>query len=346
MSPFAPSVFTSFFRCCAVGLLAGGLFGATTLSRAEGGSEFTAWCAQHAVEPSAKSDRVIAGAVPGWLFLRTELKHLATGAFWEDTAALPNGDPLATIVAYHRALKELGVTLVVVPVPAKAALYPDKLVAGVEPDACPAVAPWFEKLAAAGVLAVDLVPLLRNQREIQKVYCEQDAHWTPWACRVAADAVSRLPEVRELFTIQDVAPRAGSEMSISGDLADELPSAISGKEKLVIVPAASTPVPPDPASPVILMGDSHTAVFSEKAGTIKIHTTGAGFRDHLQARFGFPLAVFTNAASGADGARGLLARAAAANPAFWNNRKLVIWCFSAREFTQGRWREVPPKPGK
>ncbi len=311
-----------------------------------GGSEFTQWCAAHAEEPDARNARVIAGAAPGWLFLRPELKHLGAGAFWEDPAALPNGDPLAAIIAYDRALKDLGVTLVVVPVPAKAAIYPDKLAPNTAEDAAAPAAPWFEKLAAAGVTALDLEPLLRETRAIQKVYCEQDAHWTPWACRVAAEAVSRLPAVREKVAIQDIAPRAGTEITITGDLADDLPATVAGKEKLVVVPAAAAPVPPDQNSPVILVGDSHTAVFSEKAGTIKIHTTGAGFRDHLQARCGFPLAVFTNAASGADGARGLLARTAAAKPDFWKNRKLVIWCFSAREFTQGQWRVVPPQPGK
>lgn len=346
MSRPLQSMFSSLWRLGFTGALALSLWCAGTWLRAEGTRDFLNWCAQHAVEPGAKSERVIAGAAQGWLFLRSELKHLSLGPFWEDLSALLNGDPLAAIVAYDRALKELGVRLVLVPVPAKAAIYPDKLAPGTAPEDGPSAAPWFEKLAAASVLAVDLEPLLRDQRTIQKVYCEQDSHWTPWACRVAAEAVARLPEVRELFTIQDVAPRAGSEISIVGDLVDDLPTAVSGKEKLVVVPAAAPQAAPDPASPVILIGDSHTAVFSEKAGTIKIHTTGAGFRDHLQARFGFPLAVFTNAASGADGARALLARAAATQPDFWQNRKLVIWCFSAREFTQGRWREVPPQPKK
>jgi alginate O-acetyltransferase complex protein AlgJ len=113
-------------------------------------------------------------------------------------------------------------------------------------------------------------------------------------------------------------------------------------------PAAMPPVPPDDNSPVILLGDSHTIVFSEAGGTIKNHTTGSGLRDHLQVRLGTPLAVIATAASGADGARGLLARKAASTPTpnFWNNRKLVVWCFSAREFTQGRWRAIPAQPGR
>ena len=63
-------------------------------------------------------------------------------------------------------------------------------------------------------------------------------------------------------------------------------------------PAAMPPVPPDDNSPVILLGDSHTIVFSEAGGTIKNHTTGSGLRDHLQVRLGTPLAVIATAASG------------------------------------------------
>jgi len=302
--------------------------------------------ADRAAEATSKNRRVVAGEAPGWLFLAAELKHVGTGEFWADPSALPGGDPSAAIVAYHEALKALGVTLVVVPVPAKVAIYPDKLDDEQPADAATPSAPFFEKLAAAGVTAVNLEPVFQQARAEQKVHCEQDSHWTPAACRLTAQLISELPQVRELFPTQDVVPRAGEELRITGDLVEGLGAAAPEKERLNVFKAAAQPVPPDEASPVILVGDSHTVVFSEAGGTIRNHTTGAGLRDHLQARLGLPLAVVTTAASGGDGARGLLARKAAANPGFWKDRKLVIWCFSARELTQGRWRTIPPQPGK
>lgn len=299
-----------------------------------------------ATDAAARNRRVVVGEAPGWLFLAAELKHVGTGEFWTRPDATPGGDPAAAIIAYHEALKALGVTLVVVPVPAKAAVYPDKLAANQPADAAFPSAPFFEKLAAAGVNAIDLEPVFRRERAEQKVCCEQDSHWSPSACVLTAQLISELPAVRELFPPQDIVPRAGEEMRITGDLVEGLGKDAPDKETLTVFKAAAQPVPPDDASPVILVGDSHTVVFSEAGGTIRNHTTGAGLRDHLQARLGLPLAVVTTAASGADGARGLLARKAAAAPDFWKNRKLVVWCFSAREFTQGRWRPIPPQPGK
>lgn len=310
------------------------------------GTAFAQLAAERAAEAAAASRRVVVGEDPAWLFLAADLKHMGTGEFWSRPDPGPGGDPAAAIIAYHEALKALGVTLVVVPVPAKAALYPDKLAASQAPDAAFPSAPFFEKLTAAGVLAVDLEPVFRKEREEQKVCCEQDSHWSPAACRLTAELISELPAVREMFPAQDIVPRAGEEIRIVGDLADGLGKDAPEKELLTVFKATAEPVPPDDASPVILVGDSHTVVFSEAGGTIRNHTTGAGVRDHLQVRLGLPLAVVTTAASGADGARGLLARKAAAAPDFWKNRKLVVWCFSAREFTQGRWRPIPPQPGK
>lgn len=321
------------------------LFCATPSGWADGAA-FAQLASERAAAAAAKNSRVVDGETPGWLFLTAELKHVGVGEFWTRPEATPGGDPAAAIIAYHEALKALGVTLVVVPVPAKAVIYPDRLASGHDAEAAFATAPFFEKLTAAGVTAVDLEPVFRNEREEQKVCCEQDSHWTPSACRLTAELLCELPAVRDLFPPQELVPRAGEEISITGDLVEGLGKEGPDKETLTMFKAAAQPVPPDEDSPVLLIGDSHTVVFSEAGGTIRNHTTGAGLRDHVQARLGLPLAVVTTAASGGDGARGLLARKAAATPDFWESRKLVIWCFSAREFTQGRWRPIPPQPGK
>jgi alginate O-acetyltransferase complex protein AlgJ len=231
-----------------------------------------------------------------------------------------------------------------VPVPAKASVYPDKLIADAAAGDVFSLDPFYEKLRQEGVIVVDLRPLFFRLREREKVYCEQDSHWTPAACRAAAEAICALPVVSQLFSAATPEPRPGTELTISGDLAEVLPAAVSGREVITVYPAAAQPVPAADDSPVLLIGDSHTVVFSAAAGTIRHHATGAGVRDHIQARLGFPLAVFTNASSGADAARALVARKAKDNPAFWKGRKLVIWCFAERELTKGPWRRIPAQP--
>jgi alginate O-acetyltransferase complex protein AlgJ len=69
-----------------------------------------------------------------------------------------------------------------------------------------------------------------------------------------------------------------------------------------------------------------------------MHCEGAGLREHLEARFGVSLAQISNQNSGGDGARRLLRQRELSNPDYWKDRKLVIWVFSEREFTAGKWR--------
>ena len=92
-------------------------------------------------------------------------------------------------------------------------------------------------------------------------------------------------------------------------------------------------VKPDPASPILLLGDSHTLVFNEGA-TSGMHSVGAGLLDQLQAEAGFAIDLVGSRGSGSKTARMQLYRHAAAAPGYWDSKKLVVWCFSVREFTQ------------
>ena len=40
-----------------------------------------------------------------------------------------------------------------------------------------------------------------------------------------------------------------------------------------------------------------------------------------------------------DGAE--IARRTVKEPDYWKSKKVVVWLFSAREFTQGRWKKIP-----
>ena len=99
----------------------------------------------------------------------------------------------------------------------------------------------------------------------------------------------------------------------------------------------------DPQSPVLVLGDSHLQVF-RKGGNML--ATQAGFVDHLQTLLPLAVEEITMQAGGADGPRVEVARATAKNPAFWAKKKIVIWVFTAREFTQGKWRVIPAQVKK
>jgi alginate O-acetyltransferase complex protein AlgJ len=142
----------------------------------------------------------------GWLFVGSELRHLGLGRFWGpravevSRAAKPEwADPLPAILDFKAQLDGAGIEFLLVPVPAKAAVYPDRVpgLAGADPslrwDAEDAA--FYEVLRGQGVEVIDLVPEFRRARQAgdRPVYCRQDTHWAgPAIERTASLLAARL----------------------------------------------------------------------------------------------------------------------------------------------------------
>lgn len=283
-----------------------------------------------------------------WFFPTRELRHLATGRFWEQpwkNVAASGSDPVPGMREFHEALAARGIRLVIVPVPAKAAVYPDKLVADSRVGDVPAAAPFFQRLKGAGLEVIDLEPLFQARRESHPndlLYCRQDAHFSPLAASLLADAVHAavpLTNRHNPFVLADPRP-----LSLTGDL-------IAGSEWADVVPPEQVPVVevknasgaainPDPASPILLLGDSHTLVFHEGAET-GMHCRGAGVFEQLALRYGFAPDLVGVRGSGLVQARKQLFYHASQTPGYWDSKKLVVWLFSIREFTQSKDKPVP-----
>ena len=103
--------------------------GLSAAARAEdAATAFREACARKA----ADGDSLAVDGGDGWLFLRAELRHLGVGPFWGEAAAkvsrasaADKADPLPAIVDFAGQLERLGIGLLVVPVPCKAAIYPE-----------------------------------------------------------------------------------------------------------------------------------------------------------------------------------------------------------------------------
>jgi alginate O-acetyltransferase complex protein AlgJ len=121
---------------------------------------------------------------------------------------------------------------------------------------------------------------------------------------------------------------------ITGDLVALLgrdaakPSAESIALRLVSEKGTGAAVKPDPNSPVLVMGDSHTLVFSE------FLAQRAGLVDQLAAELGFAPDLIGTRGSGATAVRISLYRKARADAGYLAKKKVVVWCFAAREFTE------------
>ena len=305
----------------------------------------------------------VKGAAEGWWFLRGELEHMAQGRFWEGDLAettVTGADPAPVIKEYADELKALGVRLILVPVPPKAAVYPDKLTAVAMDADQPAAGAvhsgsgFLQRLTDVGVEAVDLEPVLRTLRasSADPVYCAQDSHWSPGTCQHVARAIADLirdePFVAEAAKAfgKPIVRTEGETLEIHGDLLSDAEKTSVPKESLPVSHVgtgdASSPAPLaiDETSPVLVVGDSHTLVFNEGA-SIGMHDKGAGLVDHLAAELGFPVDREASKGSGGDSARANVARRSKGEADLWEKKKVVIWVFSAREFSRGKWRTVP-----
>ena len=85
------------------------------------------------------------------------------------------------------------------------------------------------------------------------------------------------------------------------------------------------------ASPLLLLGDSHVLVFSDRKN---FHCDGAGLFDHPSFEMGRALDLEGSAGGGLINSRVNLFRKAVADPGYWKKKKVVVWVFAAREFTQ------------
>lgn len=280
------------------------------------------------------------GDAPGWLFLRDDLTHASKGAFWK-TAPSP---ALSIITKFRETLKAAGVELVLVPVPSKAAIYPDKLAAGTKPDAAPSSVPFLEELKTTGATVVDLETPFRAARDKENVFCATDSHWSPAGIALAVKSIMAVPALAGVAKPGAVVFGIPEKLTITGDLAASPGLESTPKEELTLTKSGSgSPTAPEPipaasaGAPIILMGDSHTMVFTDGA-SLGMHCQGAGLRDQLQAWLGFPLIQLSKQNSGGTGARRVFNQRLQSNPDYLKGVKAVVWVFSIREFTLGKWR--------
>ena len=314
-------------------------------------------CARLAAEAEREGNHTILGR-DGWMYFAPELRHLGSGRFWGQAAARVSraakpefADPLPAIVDFHDQLKRAGVELLVVPVPPKAVIYPEHIFpAGMVTESEPRIdmlhQRFYEELRSHGVNVLDLVPVFLEAKAGKTLYCRQDTHWSGAACieaaRVLKEVIAAEPWYASLTRRKYAAVHG--EIEISGDLRSTMSGEAPAKEKVAIryIQAAEAgdaePVAPDPASPVVLLGDSHNLVFHAGGD---MHAAGAGLADQLAFELGLPVDLIAVRGSGATPARVNMLRRAR-NPSYLAGKKIVVWCFSAREFTESTgWMKVP-----
>ncbi|MGD8238079.1 MAG: hypothetical protein PVH68_05970, partial [Armatimonadota bacterium] len=270
----------------------------------------------------------------GFLFYRGDVEYLVSGDLREQE---DGRDPYPAIIDFKQQLDARGIGLLMVFIPSKAEVYPEKLSAVAPAGGKPYVAPYgrklLQQLAVAGVEAVDLLPTFIEQRGANPdlLYMPTDTHWTHRGLRLAADLIAR--RVRQYTWYAGLAekPVKYSVRDVSCTRQGDICRMLTDQEKLKyrpmkldaqqVVAAGGALYEDDPDSPIAMLGDSFTGVFHFE------DCKHAGLSAHVARQLGMPLDLIMAQGSGPR-IRGRLARRG--HDAI-EAKRLIIWTVAARD---------------
>jgi lysophospholipase L1-like esterase len=306
----------------------------------------------------------------GWLFFKPAIDGL-TGygplkpepdTVAKDPTREEWSGPLEAIQRFGDQLEEMGVELVLVPIPVKPMIYPEMISGGDDLEIAVThrdAAEFYEQLRESGVKVLDLSEnwMALKQRGAQ-VFLKQDTHWTPAAMQASAHWVARYlrQEMEVLVMLGDgkFADGESRDVASEGDLVEklDLPEGSRAfadevaKNVTTVVDAAGNPVSIyDTTSPVVLLGDSFTNIFSDE----KMNWgADSGFAQHLAKELGLTVDTIAQNGQASTGVRKSLASRPKA-VAQMKKKKVVVWAIAARDLflsespareAQVEWKDV------
>lgn len=284
-----------------------------------------------AEEAVARREMFVAGN-DGWRFLPAELRFASALASPDlRSKVAPAIDAISDFAAQLRAA---GIKLIVVPVPPKALLHGGSL--GLATAGQEAMRTGWEKvimeLGSREVTVVDLAPRFAGSKD--NPFCLRDTHWSGWGIALATAELLPLLEHAGLeIDRPSGAPGNWTAQTITGDLGGD-PEEIRLQFRNIKADSASAKL-----HPLLLVGDSHLLVFHSGGD---LHAAGAGLPDQLAAATGAMPDVIGVRGSGATSSRLALARRTRTDAGYLSGKKVVVWCFAGREFTEAdSWKKIP-----
>ena len=301
----------------------------------------------------------------GWLFYRSDMDYVTGPAFLDArrlyarniTPAAPQPDPRKAVLQFAAQLRERGIRLVLMPTPVKPMIEPEHFSSAFTRASPllnnPSYTRFVTEMQAAGVLVYDCSEaLLRDKQSSgQAQYLETDTHWTPRAMELAAGGLAAFLR-KNLPASQPAMGYKRETQSITnlGDVAVmiRLPA---GQQRFQHKAVTIHPVVqesgalwrPDPASEILVLGDSFCNIFSLAAMG---WGEGAGFAEQLSFGLQQPLDALLRNDAGAHATRAMLAQELARGHDRLAGKKVVVWQFAARELALGDWKLIDIKLGK
>jgi alginate O-acetyltransferase complex protein AlgJ len=305
----------------------------------------------------------------GWLVYRPEIDYLTHPGFLdpaslrqrerggaEDGPVQP--DPVKAILHFQRQLAARGISLILMPVPVKPMIHPEKLSPRYTPQDGPLQNPSYPRfrtaLEQAGVLLFDVSQALADakQQTGEAQYLATDTHWTPGAMERSAAALAELIRARALLPARPpvVYRRETAEVANLGDIATmlKLPpgQGLFARQRVSLHPVRTRmgePWRPEPDADILLLGDSFSNIYSLPGMG---WGEGAGFAEQLSWALSRPIDALTLNAGGSYATRHRLRQELGRGEDRLAGKRLVIWQFAMRDLLVGDWKIIDlPGPG-
>ncbi len=316
----------------------------------------------------AGNERVAVGR-ESWLFYRPDIAYV-TGRGFLDTRRLaeraregnewtpsPQPDPRKAIFQFHAQLAARGIRLLLVPVPGKPMIHPDKLSpgfserAGVLQNA--SYHRFIQELTRNGVLVFDVSEelLKRAQRPGRPQYLMEDTHWRPEAAEFSARRLAAFIRVRALLPPLPATGFRARPLTVAGqgDTAAMLqlpPGLAYDRRQRVEVRQVLTRRHelwrPRRSADLLVLGDSFANVYSHPGIGWE---ESAGLIEHLSLALQRPVDAIVRNDAGAFATREILSRDLARGDNRLAGKTLVIWQFAMRELSGGDWKLLPMELG-
>jgi hypothetical protein len=285
----------------------------------------------------------------GWYFYKPGLNYMLASPPSAKPSNATN-DPVAAIVDFRDQLAARGVRLLVMPVPNKESVYPDRLTSRAQPRRgvlAPGTQELLQRLRMAKVEVMDLFKEFHDACQqndsipLIPLYLAQDTHWSPVGVDVAAKAVAR--RLVELGWAGPGRVRYTEQFVPVQRLGDIL--------RMLQVPPVERRVPPETVScaqvvrsdngqpykdaaeaEILVLGDSFMRIYQQD------EPESAGFIAHLAKELNQPMMALVNDGGGST----LVRQELSSRPVFLKGKKVVLWEFVERDIGLGLegWKRV------
>lgn len=290
-----------------------------------------------------------------WLYYRQDVEFLVQPSPL-DVRSAKLDNPIQAIAEFRDQLKAKGIELLVVVVPGKPSIYPERLTGNEHVKPVMAGGPYvghgkavLDSLTALGFNTVDLYSPLwaakANDKELGALYLNDDTHWTPRGAELAAREISAKVRRMENSGLVDVGAEA-IEYVVADSVADRMGDIgeMSGLNKFdvfkaqkvvghVVKDSSGTPFKDDfRKAKILILGDSFSRIYQTDS------PVNAGWIAHFAKNMKRPVASIVSDGGASTLVREKLARRAGV----LKGKKLLIWEFVERDLRFGAegWKTV------